>query len=111
MRTIVHLSDVHFGRVNATIVDPLEAAIRAIAPDLVTVSGDFTQRARRSQFRAARAFLDRLPTPQLVVPGNHDVPLFNLPARFLDPFGGYRRYISPDLEPAYQDDELIVVGL
>ena len=111
MRTIVHLSDVHFGRVDATIVAPLEAAIRALGPDLVAVSGDFTQRARRAQFRAARAFLDRLPTPQLVVPGNHDVPLFNLPARFLDPFGGYRRYISPDLEPAYEDDELIVVGL
>src|SRR5207253_1287181 len=80
MRTIVHLSDVHFGRVDAAIVAPLVDTIRAIAPDLVAVSGDLTQRARRAQFRAARAFLDRLPVPQLVVPGNHDVPLFNLPA-------------------------------
>jgi 3',5'-cyclic AMP phosphodiesterase CpdA len=111
MRTIVHLSDVHFGRVDAAIVAPLVATIGAIAPDLVAVSGDLTQRARRAQFRAARAFLDRLPAPQLVVPGNHDVPLFNLPARFLDPFGGYRRYISRDLEPVYEDDELIAVGL
>ena len=111
MRTIVHLSDVHFGRVDERLVDPLVDAVRAIAPDLVAVSGDLTQRARRAQFRQARAFLDRLPAPQLVVPGNHDVPLFNMAARFLDPFAGYRRYISRDLEPIYADEELIAAGL
>jgi 3',5'-cyclic AMP phosphodiesterase CpdA len=111
MRTIVHLSDVHFGRVDPAIVPPLVETIRALVPDLVAVSGDLTQRARRAQFRAARAFLEQLPSPQLVVPGNHDVPLFNLPARFLDPFGGYRRYISRDLEPVFEDDEVIAVGL
>ena len=68
MRTVVHLSDVHFGRVDSRIVAPLVAAIRAIAPDLVAVSGDLTQRARRRQFREARAFLDQLPSPMLVVP-------------------------------------------
>jgi 3',5'-cyclic AMP phosphodiesterase CpdA len=111
MRTIVHLSDVHFGRVDPAIVPPLVETIRALVPDLIAVSGDLTQRARRAQFRAARAFLEQLPSPQLVVPGNHDVPLFNLPARFLDPFGGYRRYISRDLEPVFEDDEMIAVGL
>lgn len=111
MRTIVHLSDVHFGRVDPRLVDPLIAAIRAIAPDLIAVSGDLTQRARRRQFLQARAFLDQLPLPQLVVPGNHDVPLGNLAARFLDPYGAYRRYISPDLEPVYADEALIAVGL
>jgi 3',5'-cyclic AMP phosphodiesterase CpdA len=111
MRTVVHLSDVHFGRVDDRLVAPLVEAIRAIAPNLVAVSGDLTQRARRSQFRQARAFLDQLPSPQLVVPGNHDVPLFNLASRFLDPYGPYRRYISPDLEPVYADEELIAVGL
>lgn len=111
MRTIVHISDVHFGRVDARLIEPLIDAVRAVAPDLVAVSGDLTQRARRAQFREARAFLDRLPTPQLVVPGNHDVPLFNVAARFLDPFGGYRRYISADLEPIYADDELVAAGL
>ena len=70
-----------------------------------------TQRARRSQFAQARAFLDRLPTPRLVVPGNHDVPLFNLAARFLNPYGGYRRYISLDLEPVFEDAEMVAVGL
>ena len=111
MRTIVHLSDVHFGRVDPRLVAPLIAAIHDIAPDLVAVSGDLTQRARRAQFRQARAFLQQLARPLLVVPGNHDVPLFNLPARFLNPYGGYRRYISPELEPVFQDEEMIAVGL
>jgi 3',5'-cyclic AMP phosphodiesterase CpdA len=111
MRTIVHLSDIHFGRVDPQLIAPLVANIRDIAPDLVAVSGDFTQRARRSQFRQARAFLDQLPQPQLVVPGNHDVPLFNLPVRFLDPYGAYRRYINKELEPVFQDEMMIAVGL
>ena len=111
MRTIVHLSDVHFGRVDERLVDPLVAAIREMAPDLVAVSGDLTQRARRGQFRQARAFLDQLPFPRLVVPGNHDVPLFNVAARFLDPYRGYRRHIAHDLEPVHHDEELIAVGM
>jgi 3',5'-cyclic AMP phosphodiesterase CpdA len=111
MRTIVHVSDIHFGRVDPRVVAPLVMAIRAVAPNLVAVSGDLTQRARRGQFRQARAFLDQLPPPLLVVPGNHDVPLFNLAARFMDPYGGYRRHIAQDLEPIYQDEEMIAVGL
>ena len=111
MRTIVHLSDIHFGRVDRRVVEPLVAAIRAVAPDLVAVSGDLTQRARRSQFKQARAFLDQLPPPLLVVPGNHDVPLFDLASRLLAPYGGYRRYIAHDLEPFHQDTEMIAVGL
>lgn len=111
MGTIVHLSDIHFGRVDPRLVAPLIRTVEAAAPDLVAVSGDLTQRARRSQFREARLFLDRLPSPLLVVPGNHDVPLFNLAARLLDPYGGYRRYIQQDLEPAFENDEIIAVGL
>ena len=111
MRTIVHLSDIHFGRVDPRLVAPLVETIHAIAPHLVAISGDFTQRARRAQFRQARAFLDQLPFPQLVVPGNHDVPLFNVASRFTNPFGAYRRYISRDLEPVFEDGELIAVGL
>jgi 3',5'-cyclic AMP phosphodiesterase CpdA len=111
MRTIVHLSDIHFGRVDTRIVTPLLTAIRERIPDLVAISGDFTQRARRDQFRQARAFLDQLAFPTLVVPGNHDVPLYNLPARFLDPLASYRRYISDNLEPVHEDHELIAVGM
>ncbi|MGZ8265598.1 MAG: metallophosphoesterase, partial [Burkholderiales bacterium] len=99
MRTLVHLSDLHFGRVNEAVLGPLARRIGAIAPDVVVVSGDLTQRARKRQFRAARAFLDTLPTPQIVVPGNHDIPLYNVFARFLTPLRNYRRYIGNDLEP------------
>lgn len=111
MRIIAHLSDIHFGRVDQRLVEKLVTAVHAITPDLVAISGDLTQRARRGQFEAARAFIDQLPFPVLVVPGNHDVPLFNLPVRFLDALGSYRRHIERNLEPLYQDGEVIAVGM
>ena len=111
MRAIVHLSDLHFGRVHQQVIEPMVEAIRQIAPDLVAVSGDLTQRARARQFKDARAFLDRLPMPQIVVPGNHDVPLHNVAARFLQPLRGFRRYITDDLHPFYEDGEMAVLGV
>ena len=111
MRTIVHLSDLHFGRVDPSLLDPLVARIKQIKPDLVAVSGDLTQRARSHQFKAARAFLDLLPGPQIVVPGNHDVPLHNVYARFVHPLKKYRFYITDDLEPFYEDEEIAVMGV
>jgi 3',5'-cyclic AMP phosphodiesterase CpdA len=111
MRTIVHLSDLHFGRVNRAIAEALPAHITRLAPALVTISGDLTQRARRAQFREARAFLEALPEPRLVVPGNHDMPLYNVAARLLTPLARYRRYISDDLAPVYSDADLLVMGV
>lgn len=111
MRTIVHLSDLHFGRVDPAVVEPLIEAISKINPDLVAVSGDLTQRARSHQFEEAREFLDRLPKPQIIVPGNHDVPLHNLFARFFEPLTNYRRYITDDLWPFHADEEIAVLGL
>lgn len=111
MRTIVHLSDLHFGRIDEGILAPLIAAIRGIGPDLVAVSGDLTQRARSWQFKAARAFLEAIPVPRIAVPGNHDVPLYNLFARFFCPLANYRRYISDDLAPFYSDEEIAVLGI
>ncbi|HUF24294.1 MAG TPA: metallophosphoesterase, partial [Vicinamibacterales bacterium] len=93
MRTLVHVSDLHFGRIDPAVVEPLRRAMLAAGPDLIAISGDFTQRAKRSEFAAARAFLDSLEPPKLVVPGNHDVPLWNAAARFLTPLSRYRRYI------------------
>jgi 3',5'-cyclic AMP phosphodiesterase CpdA len=110
MRTLVQLSDLHFGRADGAIVDQLQQTLSAIAPDVIAISGDFTQRARRAQFRAARAFLDGLGAPHVVVPGNHDVPLYNIAARFLFPLGGYRRLISANLAPSFVDDEVAVFG-
>jgi 3',5'-cyclic AMP phosphodiesterase CpdA len=111
VRSIVHLSDIHFGRINQQVIAPLIEAITKLTPDLVAVSGDLTQRARTRQFTEARSFLDRLPTPQIVVPGNHDVPLHNVVARFLQPLHKYRRYITDDLRPFYHDDEIAVLGV
>jgi 3',5'-cyclic AMP phosphodiesterase CpdA len=111
VRSIVHLSDIHFGRVNPHVIPPLIDAITTLAPDLVAVSGDLTQRARPQQFRDARAFLDRLPAPRIVVPGNHDVPLHNVAARLLQPLRQYRRYITDDLRPYFHDEEMAVLGV
>jgi 3',5'-cyclic AMP phosphodiesterase CpdA len=111
MRTLVHLSDLHFGRVDRALVAPLLAAVRTLKPDLVAVSGDLTQRARTGQFIEARAFLDALPAPVIVVPGNHDVPLYNPLARFFRPLAKYRRYVTADLEPFFADGEIAVLGL
>jgi 3',5'-cyclic AMP phosphodiesterase CpdA len=111
MRSLVHLSDIHFGRVNHEVIAPLIETIVNLKPDLVAVSGDLTQRARSHQFKEARAFLDRLPQPQIVVPGNHDVPLHNVFARFAQPLHKYRRYITDDLRPFYHDEEIAVLGV
>lgn len=111
MRTIVHLSDLHFGRFDEQLIEPLLNAIDSLRPNLVVISGDFTQRARAAEFRQARAFLDRLPARYLTVPGNHDVPLYNVVERVLDPLRRYRRAITPELMPVFRDDEMIVVGL
>jgi 3',5'-cyclic AMP phosphodiesterase CpdA len=111
LRTLLHVSDLHFGRVNHSLVEPLVATAHAIAPDLVVISGDFTQRARRSEYRAARAFLSRMPGPQLVVPGNHDIPLWDVIRRFASPLGRYRHYISGELMPSYQDELIAVLGI
>ncbi|HKO44887.1 MAG TPA: metallophosphoesterase family protein [Pyrinomonadaceae bacterium] len=111
MRIIAHLSDIHFGRVDPLLVQPLIDAVHQVKPDLVAVSGDLTQRARSHEFKQAREFLDALPKPQIVVPGNHDVPLYNVFARFLEPLKKYRRYITDDLFPFHHDDEMAVLGV
>jgi 3',5'-cyclic AMP phosphodiesterase CpdA len=112
VRTIFHISDVHFGpphlpRVSEGVLE----LIAAREPDVVVLSGDLTQRAKPRQFRAARAFVDRIPVPTLVVPGNHDVPLFRVWERVFAPFGAYRKHFSPELEPTYRDGELLIVGI
>ena len=111
MRTLVHLSDLHFGRIHPPILDPLVAFVGETKPDLVAISGDFTQRARTVEYIAAREFLERIPFPKIVVPGNHDVPLRNLFLRFFHSLDSYRRYICDDLEPFFADGEIAVAGV
>jgi len=111
MRKILHISDIHFGCTNAEVVERLVQAINEMKPDLVVLSGDLTQRAKKKEFAEARAFLERLPKPQIVVPGNHDVPLYNVYKRFVRPLKNYTAHITDDLAPFYADDEMAVVGI
>ena len=110
MRRIAHLSDLHFGRIAPGLLAPLRECVRRLEPHLVVVSGDLTAAAGAGQFRDARAFLDTLPGPQVVVPGSADIAprgLFRLKATL----GPYRRFVSEDVEPEYADDVVAVIGV
>ena len=111
MTRLVQISDLHFGTVDQDLLEPLAQAIDKAAPDLIIMAGDFVQRARASQFRQAADFMARLGRPWLGVPGNHDIPLYNLPLRLFDPFRTYRRWISPDLTPSVDLDGVRVIGV
>lgn len=114
MARIAHLSDIHFGAHDPKIVAATEDWLREQQPDLVVISGDLTQRAKVEQFREASAYLSRLRAagfPILVVPGNHDVPLYDVFKRFAAPLGRYKRYIADDLCPWFENDEVAVLGI
>lgn len=113
MLTILHISDLHFGPAYLPHVG--EAVLRAaeeLAPDLVVASGDFTQRAKKSQFADARKFLDKLPqVPRVVTPGNHDVPLYRAFERVFQPYANYREYIADELDSVLTTDEAVIVSI
>ena len=113
MRKIAQISDLHFGRHDPAAADALLDAIARKRPDLVVVSGDLTQRARTVEFEAARRFIERIAPPKLVIPGNHDIPLFNLLGRFLAPNRKFDRHAAPLGVPDsfFQDSEIAVLGL
>ena len=108
---LIHLSDLHFGHHDADLADSLLADIQRNAPDLIVVSGDFTQVGSRAEFEVAQAFLETLPAPVFAVPGNHDVPARNLALRFADPYRHYRRHIAQDLEPFLETQGIAIAGL
>lgn len=111
--TIAHLSDLHFGRIaHGGIVDALVQEVNEGDHDLVVLSGDLTQRARHREFQEARAMLDALTAPTLVVPGNHDVyPWWRPIRRLVTPLKRYRRYVNNDLAPSFTTDGVAVLGL
>jgi 3',5'-cyclic AMP phosphodiesterase CpdA len=111
VRVIAQVSDLHFGRHDAAVAEALLASLESSGSDLVVVSGDLTQRARRGEFAAARAFLDRIRQPRLIVPGNHDVPLYNLLSRLLRPLDRFDRYVLSERQPFFADDEIAVLGI
>jgi len=111
---IAHLSDLHFGAHDPAVVAGAEAWLAEARPDLVVISGDFTQRARTEEYRAAAEFLDRLESQglaTLAVPGNHDVPLYDVVRRFTRPLHRYRRYIDDDLCPWFETGNVAVLGI
>ncbi len=112
MRTLAHISDLHFGREDPVVVEGLLRSLEEAKADVIVVSGDLTQRAKKKQFRAAKAFLAEMPkVPRVVVPGNHDVSTTNLFERVVRPLKRYRRFISQDLTPFWSDAEVAIAGI
>lgn len=111
MKTIAHISDLHFGTEDKKIAKGLADDLNELSPSLIAVSGDLTQRARNRQYKECVKFLNTLPKPQLVIPGNHDVPLFDVFNRMLFPLKRFKRHISENLNPLYEDNEMAVMGI
>ncbi|HEY6641996.1 metallophosphoesterase [Povalibacter sp.] len=112
MSVLLQISDTHFGTEQPPVVDALLHLVEATHPQVIVWSGDITQRARRGQFQAAQRFRQRLGTrPVITIPGNHDIPLFNLLARVLFPYANYIRAFGPALETNYDDDAFNVTAI
>ncbi len=112
MKVALHISDPHFGTEQPLVAEALVQLSKIQSPDLVIMSGDITQRAQHEEFSAARTFIDRLHAPaHLVIPGNHDIPLFNLAARLFTPYARYSRAFGKELEPVYESDDALVIGV
>jgi 3',5'-cyclic AMP phosphodiesterase CpdA len=111
--TIAHISDLHFGRIaHPRIVEALVDEINERGVDLVALSGDLTQRARVTEYEAARNMLDALAPPTLVVAGNHDVyPWWRPFNRLWRPLARYKEYITADLAPTFEGFGVSVLGL
>ncbi len=106
---LVHISDLHFAARRADQPAALARSIESIAPDVVVVTGDLTRNGRRAEFDLAAEFLGRLSAPKLVVPGNHDIPVFDPMQRALSPFSRFAaRFGSADFSLRETPDVLIV---
>jgi len=110
MRRVTHIADVHFGATTAEAVQALEAALGVLAPDIVVVSGDLTQRGRRSEFREAAAFVERLPGIVVTVPGNHDVP-WESAGRFVRPLHRFQGSVGEVSTDRFADSEVAIIGV
>ncbi|WP_410209285.1 metallophosphoesterase family protein [Aquirhabdus sp.] len=107
---LLHLSDVHFGAEQDTVTDALRKLCDSLPLEAIAISGDLTQRARRSQFQAFFNFFNTLGVPWLVVPGNHDIPLYHLPKRVFSPFGHYESVFG-DTEKMLETKHFHLVGV
>lgn len=111
MRRIAHISDLHFGAVSPRAAAALADDLHSRKPDLIVVTGDLTQGGRRKEFESAYGFLEALPAKRLVIPGNHDVPVRDLWARFTAPYDRFKRYLNAPVDPVHTDEVISIVGL
>jgi len=110
MSVLLQISDTHFGTEQIPVMSALLQLHEQLQPEVVVVSGDITQRARRSQFRAARQFFAQLGARKLlVIPGNHDIPLLNVALRVLAPYANFARAFGRDLQPEFESADLLVI--
>ncbi len=111
--SIIHLSDLHFGRIQPDILEQLDSFIKLKSNEIkiAIVTGDITQRAKKREFKAAIEFISSLKSPLFVVPGNHDVPLYNLFLRFLSPYKKFLRYMGPFAQNFYEDEDIAIYGM
>lgn len=109
MSVLLQISDPHFGTEQPPVVEALATLARQQRPDLLVLSGDITQRAQPAQFRVARDFMHRLGAPLLAIPGNHDIPLFDLWERLRRPYARHIAAFGDDLEPVHSSPDLMVV--
>jgi predicted MPP superfamily phosphohydrolase len=107
---LLHLSDLHFGTEHSLITDALTQMCNMLPLEAIAISGDLTQRARRIQFQAFYDFFDSLGVPWIVVPGNHDIPLFHLPRRMMNPFGHYEQIFGAT-ETTLETEHFYLVGV
>ncbi|MBA2405372.1 MAG: metallophosphoesterase, partial [Bdellovibrionales bacterium] len=110
---ILHISDIHFGRIDQAVLEELRTFIFNKKSDLglVILTGDLTQRAKKKEFQAAREFLESLDCPVIVVPGNHDVPLYNIFLRFLSPYSKFCKYLGGFSQKYFEDERIAVYGM
>jgi 3',5'-cyclic AMP phosphodiesterase CpdA len=111
IRKIAHISDLHFGTVNPKTAEGLASDLGKVAPTLVVVSGDLTQRARSGQFKKAKNYLEKIRFPKIIVPGNHDIPLFDIFTRLIFPLRRFKKFIGSNMFPLFADEEIAVLGI
>lgn len=107
---ILHLSDLHFGTERVACLHAIRQLCATHPFEAVVVSGDLTQRARFMQFYACKQFLDSLKLPYLVVPGNHDIPLYHLWNRFFNPFARYQLFFD-QMENVLETEHFYMIGV
>lgn len=111
MTTLLHISDLHFGRILTDVLEGLGRSIRTLAPEMIIISGDLTQRATSKEYQQAADFLNSLKTPYFIVPGNHDLSTFRIVERFFWPWRNWKKWIQSDLESQFSAENYQLIGI